>query len=178
MTIWTGYARSGMEAQVVEAIRALGIDAQVALKIEAIRSGKQRWPEAVTSAVFPNYIFINCDDRQWHQLKGVKHLASTFYPVPLRVYDRLVVPMLDKAARDYAERCDKLAAGERVAEYQDGDQLMMMAGKLAGTLAIFRKLVEAGEYGFPEIVAELPQTLGGKPITVRVDPLEARRVTA
>lgn len=178
MTIWTGYAKAGMEAQVVEAIRALGIDARLALKIEAIRRGKQRWPEAVTSAVFPNYIFINCDDEEWHQLKTIKHLAATTYPVAPRVYARLVVPMLDQAEVEYAARKAALEAGERVAEYQDGDQLMMMAGRLAGTLAVFRKLVEAGEYGFPEIVAELPQTLGGKPITVRVDPLEARRVTA
>lgn len=176
--IWIAYAKAGMEAQVVDAIRALEIDARVALKIEAIRKGKQRWPEAVTSAVFPNYIFINCDDDQWHMLKDVKHLASTFYPVAPRVYERLVIPMLDQAALDYAERKAKLEAGERVAEYQDGDQLMMLAGRLAGTLATFRKLVEAGEYGFPEIVAELPATLGGKPITVRVDPLEARRVAS
>lgn len=174
--IWIGYARSGLEAQVVEDIRAIGIDARVALKIEAIRRGKQRWPEAVTTAVFPNYVFINCTADEWHMLKGVKNLATTFYPAPARVYERIIVPLIDEADRTYAERKAKIDAGERVAEYQDGDQLMLLAGKLAGTLATFRKLVEAGEYGFPEIVAELPASIGGKPMMIRIDPLEAKRI--
>jgi len=178
MTIWTGYAKAGMEAQVVEAISALGIDARVALKIEAIRRGKQRWPEAVTSAVFPNYIWINCTADEWHRLHNVKHLTATMFPVAPREYQREVLPVLEYAAKEYAERKAKIEAGERVQEYQDGDTLMMLAGKLAGTLAPVRRLVEAGEYGFPEIVAELPATLGGKPMMVRVDPLEAKKVVA
>jgi transcription antitermination factor NusG len=174
--IWIAYARSGTEPQVVEDICALGIDARVPLKIEPIRRGKQRWAEPVTTALFPNYVFINCTDAQWHQLRGIKNLAATFYPVPARTYERTILPMLDQAAAEYETRKAQIEAGERVSEYQDGDRLMLLAGKLAGTLATFRRLVEAGEYGFPEIVAELPATIGGKPITVRVDPLEAKRV--
>lgn len=174
--IWIGYARSGCEAQVVDDIKAMGIDARVPLKIEAIRRGKQRWAEAVTTAVFPNYVFINCTDDQWHQMRTVKNLASTFYPAPARVYEREIIPLIDLAEREYAERKAAIEAGERVAEYRDGDKLMLLAGKLAGTIATFRKLVEAGEYGFPEIVAELPASIGGKPLLIRVDPLDAKGV--
>jgi transcription antitermination factor NusG len=174
--IWIGYARSGCEAQVVEDIKAMGIDARVPLKIEAIRRGKQRWAEAVTTSIFPNYVFINCTDTEWHLLKGVKNLAATFYPAPVRIYEREILPLIDHAEKEYAERKAAIEAGERVSEYRDGDKLILLAGKLAGTIATFRRLVEAGEYGFPEIVAELPASIGGKPMMIRIDPLEAKGV--
>jgi hypothetical protein len=176
--IWLAYARNGTEWQVIEDIRALGINARAAFRIEAIRRGKQRWPEAVTSAIFPNYVFVDCSADEWHQMQGVKNLGSTFYMVPPRIYERVIVPMLDAADAEYARCKERIEAGERLTEYQDGDQLLMMTGKLAGTIATFRRLVEAGEYGFPEIVAELPATLGGKPIAVRVDPLDAKKVAS
>jgi len=175
MTTWVGYAKANCEMQVQADARALGIIADVALKIEGIRKGKQRWPEAVTSPVISNYIFFRCTDAQWHDLRHVKNLSATMRPVPDRTAARQITPFLTLAAIEYDARKAALDAGERVAQYQDGDALMIMAGKLTGQLVTFRAMIEAGDNGFPSVIGELPGTIGGKAMQLRLDPLNVRR---
>lgn len=44
MTLWLAYVPSGMEAAMVEDCEAIGITAVSPRKVEAVRTGNNRWP--------------------------------------------------------------------------------------------------------------------------------------
>lgn len=184
---WSAYAKAKREIEVAESIRALGLDARVALKVEAIRRGKKRWAEPVTTPLLPNIIFIRCTDEEWHLLRGVKGLAHTMHPVPTKLVERRHVRLRDGTEQPYeglmafieraeevhAARMAEFEATQRLSEFQEGDLLEILGGPLAGQLARFRKLVETAHDAFPRIKADL--ALMGGTVAVDLDPLHARK---
>ena len=176
MTIWTGYAKAGHEFQVQADIEALGMTAWVARQINAKRVPTSRVAVAVVAPYLPNYVFIECTDDQWHTLREVKHLAATLSPIAPRVAREYLDPFRAKIDAAFAERQEAIAAGERVAEYEPGDLLQIMAGPLAGQLATFRKLAETSHDLWPRIKADVE--LFGRVTSVDIDPINARRAIA
>ena len=174
--IWAGYAKAGHEFAVQADLAELGITSWVARQINAKRVPTSRVAVAVVAPYLPNYIFIDCTDDQWHKLRDVKHLASTMVSIAPRAVRAYLDPFRDQVEADYAARRAAIDAGERVAEYQPGDLLEIMAGPLIGQLATFRKLAETDHDIFPRIKADVE--LFGRVATIDLDPIHARRATA
>lgn len=173
MTLYAAYVRTGKEFDAQEECDTLGIVCHVPRRVDMIRQGKRRRPDPVVRPFLPNYVFIEATPEQWHALKDTKHIRTT-----LGIGEgsaRLVHRFIASVEADYAQRMAQIEAGQRVDEYNEGDALEIIAGPLAGQLARFKRIAE-GAGIFPEVVAELD--LMGQAVTVRLDPLAARKPAA
>ena len=169
-TMFIAYASSGFEFSAQEEAEALDLWAVVPRKVEMIRMGKNRRPDAVVTPYLPNYLFLRATAQEWHWLRTSKHCRSMMAVVPQA--EKLVVQFIDKVEADYAQRMAQIEAGQRVDEYEPGDLLEIIAGPFAGTMARFKRVAE-GNSIFPQLITEAK--MFGQSITVRVDPLDARR---
>lgn len=177
MGFWIGYARSGREFDVEEAVKALGIEVHVPKLRVAVRSGNNRDAVAEDRLVLPNYTFINCTDEQWYQLDGVKYLAKRKMMVPPAEEPR-VRHFLGIWALEYAEQSARIeadiTAGKRLSEYKKGDILEILGGVLEGQLATFREVVEDDE-GIPRLRVVTDLELLGRPVTADLDVFDVRK---
>ena len=171
--IWVGYARAGHEFAVQADIEATGASAWVARQINAKRVPTSRVAVAVVAPYLSNYVFIQCTDDQWHQLRDIKHLSASLSPVSPKAAARYLDPFKAKVDADFSARQDAIAAGAKVMEYSDGDVLEIMAGPLMGQLATFRALAETDHDLFPRIRADVE--LFGRVTSIDLDPINARR---
>ena len=170
MTLWAAYVRREFDA--AEECEVLGIPCYVPRKVEMIRQGKRRRPDAVMRAVLPGYIFIETDAHGWHALKASKHIKSMMGIGPNEA--RRVMQFIDRCEADYQARMAQIEAGERVSEYQAGEVLEIIQGPLTGQLARFKRIAEGAM--FPEVVAEVDMM--GQAVTIKLDPLAARKAVA
>jgi transcription antitermination factor NusG len=173
MTLWIAYTARGREFDTAEEAETLGLWAIVPRKVELIRQGKRRRPDAITSPYLDNYVFTEADAQGWHWLRASKHVR-TIMAVP-EAERAAVMRFIDRVEADYAARMAQIEAGERVSQYSPGDLLEIITGPFAGTIAAFRRVAESASM-FPELVVE--QTIFGREVTTRVDPLAVRLVTA
>jgi transcription antitermination factor NusG len=172
--LWIVYARAGREFDVEEQATALGIEATVPRRVDIIRRGKRRWPDAIESPFLPNYVFVWMTDEEWHWLRDIKEVASIMGVGPLEA--REVQDFIAAAEASYQARMAQIAAGQRVAEYEPDDVLTIISGPLQGQMARFRKMVERADELFPKIAADME--LMGRVVPVEIDPLDARKVAA
>ena len=173
MTRWAAYTRAGNELDAQEECEALGIVCHGPRRVDMIRQGKRRRPDAVVRPFLPNYVFIHATPDEWHILKASKHVRSM-----MGIGDgsaRLVHQFITRVEADFAQRMAQIEAGQRVDEYEEGDLLEIIAGPFAGKLAKFKRIAE-GAGIFPEVIAEAD--LLGQAVTLRLDPLVARRASA
>lgn len=170
--LWIGYARTGREFEVRDAIRALGADADVPRKVEAVRVGKKRWPEPRVSPILPNYVFVTCEIDQWHAVHGVRYLAPTMV-IASRAAAIQIAAFVAATEAEYADRMARIEAGQRLEEFADGDPISI-AGPLGATLATFRALVEHPGSEYPAIRAEIEMM--GRSVAIEADPLMVRLV--
>lgn len=173
MTLWVCYVRAGKEFDAQEEAEALGVACYVPRRVDMIRQGKRRRPDPVTRAFLPNYVFVEATDEEWHWLRGSKYLRTIRNITEAEA--RVVHRFLARVEADYQHRMAQIEAGQRVDEYNEGEALEIIAGPLAGMLATFRGIAE-GAGIFPEIIAEAE--LMGQAVTVRLDPLAAKRAVA
>lgn len=173
MTLWAAYTRAGTEFDAQEECDVLGITCHVPRRVDMIRQGKRRRPDPVIRPFLPNYLFCELTPEEWHMLKASKHIRSL-----MGIGDgsaRLVMQFIARVEADFAQRMAQIEAGQRVDEYAENDLLEIIAGPLAGQLAKFKRIAE-GAGIFPEIIAETE--LMGQGVTLRLDPLAARRAVA
>ena len=170
MTLWAAYTRREFDA--AEECEALGITCYLPRKVELIRQGKRRRPDAVVRPYLPGYLFIETDAEGWHMLKATKHIR-TLMGIGDKEAKR-VMAFVDKVEADYTARMAQIEAGERVSEYAEGDTLEITLGPLKGQLARFKRIAEGAM--FPEVVAETE--LMGQVVTIKLDPLAARKAVA
>lgn len=173
MTLWAAYVRAGKEFEAVADLEELGIWAVVPRRVDMIRQGKRRRPDPVVKPYLDNYVFCDLTDQQWHAVKSSKHIRSLLGIGANNA--RQVMQFITRVEADYTARMAQIEAGQRVDEYEDGDVLQIIAGPFAGTLATFRRVAE-GAGLFPELIAE--GELFGQAVTIRLDPLAARKAVA
>jgi transcription antitermination factor NusG len=173
-TLWIVYARTGREFDVEEQATTLGIQAIVPRRVDIIRRGKRRWPDAIESPFLPNYVFVWMTDEEWHWLRDIKEVASIMGVIPQ--YEPIIRRFIDRVGADHDARMAQIAAGQRVAEYEPDDVLQIISGPLQGQMARFRKMVERADELFPKIAADME--LMGRIVPVEIDPLDARKVAA
>lgn len=171
MTLWIGYAKTGKEFEVTASLDEIGITAHCAQKVEAIRRGKQRRPEIITTPVLPNYVMIETDnDDGYYAIAGVKHLHGNLHRVP-RGDERGVRAFLSCCDIDYQDWMRRIEAGERVSEYQVDQAIKIISGPMRDMLATFRATVETGG-AYPKIQAEV--MMMGRAVSALFDPLDVR----
>lgn len=170
MTLWAAYVRREFDAQ--EECEALGITCHVPRKVDLIRQGKRRRPDAVVRPLLPGYIFIETDAHGWHMLKASKHIRTMMGVGPMD--ERNARAFIAAAEADFHARMAQIEAGERVSEYQAGEVLEIIQGPLTGQLARFKRIAEGAM--FPEVVAEVDMM--GQAVTIKLDPLAARKAVA
>lgn len=171
MTWWIGYARSETEFRVRDDIRALGVRCEVPLEIYAKHVPKKGIIPA-ERPILRNYLFIACDDHDWHRVRRVKGLAPTMQAVSDPAARAQLLPFIGRAMREYEDRRARIEAGERVAQYQEGDPVLILAGRLEGHIARFRRMVEAAWP--PRVVVDVG-AMAGRPIQMQLDALHVGR---
>ncbi len=170
MTLYAYYTRREFDAQ--EEAEALGITCYVPRRVDLIRQGKRRRPDAVIRPYLPGYVFVETDADGWHLLRQSKHLRTW-----MGINEgsaKQVMAFIDRVEADFAARIAQIEAGERVSEYAPGDLLQIIAGPFQGQLARFKRIAEGAI--FPEVVAEAD--IMGQAVTIRLDPLAAKRAVA
>lgn len=171
MTAWAAYTGKGQEFAVQEACEAIGVTCFVPRKVEVKRIRTRRRPDVFVTPYLPNYAFIWATDEQYHWLKDVKPVRSIMGIGPGS--ERLVRAFIDRVESDFAARMAQIEAGERVAEYNPGDLLEIIAGPFAGQLARFGRMIETSQDIFPSISANMD--LMGRETRVKLDPLQVRK---
>lgn len=170
-----GYARAGHEVDVQRELAELGISSRVPIELVPVRRGKRRYADPEERPVWPNYIFIDCDAEQWHQLRQVKDLSPTTLFVGLSEA-RKVDEDLEAIEREYEGRNSVIRGGARLSEFEPGDMMEIKAGPLAGLLAKFGEIVEAAQDPFPRLRGEA--FVMGQAVHVDLDPIDVKRVDA
>jgi transcription antitermination factor NusG len=171
MTLWAVAVRNGTEQNVQEQLEALGLEAIAPRRVDLIRQGKRRYPDPVTSAYLPGYVFAWFGDGDWHVIRHIKEVRTMMAVSPQS--ERLVRAFIDRVEADYAQRMAQIEAGERVSEYSPGDLLTIMTGQFAGQLATFARILQTAHDVFPEIEAEMDMM--GQTVKLRLDPISVRR---
>jgi transcription antitermination factor NusG len=170
MTLYAYYTRREFDAQ--EEAETLGLTCHVPRRVDLIRQGKRRRPDPVIRPYLPGYVFVETDADGWHMLKASKHLR-TWMGIGPKEAER-VMQFIARVESDFTQRMAQIEAGERVSEYAPGDLLQIIAGPFSGQLARFKRIAEGAM--FPEVVAETE--LMGQSVTIRLDPLAAKRAVA
>lgn len=193
MTMWLGYVYGGVcldtfaptsdengepveqpntpkQFWVQQELQAKGIICHCAKVIEVKRVGKRRRPDAIVRPLLPNYIFVECSDSQFLDVVSTKHVASTMAAIP-KGAEPSVMAFLRSAQADFDRNMAKIAAGERIEQFRDGDLLKVLNGPLAGLTARFRGIIEHDL--FPSVRAEVE--FMGRTVKAELDVLDVGR---
>lgn len=185
MTLWLAYVPHGMEFALVEDCEAIGVSAVVPRKVEAVRTGNNRWPEARTTAYLPNYAFVEATAEEWHWLREIRYIRDIMGVTPREARD--VMAFIAAVEADYAIRSAEIEAAQKVLkdreaskearraamaamrQYTPGDMLEVLTGPFAGRVAAFGAMVERAASMTPLIMAEV------EGLKVQFDPLAVRK---
>lgn len=187
--MWAAYVTHGMEFALVEDCTVLGVKAVAPRKVEAIRTGNRRWPEARVTPYLPNYVFVSATPEEWHWLREIRYVRDIMGVLPqleprvrefvgaveaefsarMDEIDRAITIMKNREA----SRGQRIEAMKSIQYYQQSDLLEVMTGPFAGMLAQFSRIAERGARGIPEIEATV--MIFGRETNVSFDPLEVRK---
>lgn len=185
MTLWLAYVPHGMEFALVEDCAAIGITAQAPRKVEAVRTGNNRWPEPRVSAYLPNYAFVEATADEWHWLKDIRYVRDIMGVAPQWV--PRISAFVDAVEAQYRARLAEIEQAQRIMmdreaskearreairlmrQYTPGDLLEVITGPFSGQLVAFGAMVERAGSMTPLIEAEL------NGLRVQFDPLGIRK---
>lgn len=169
--LWVIATANKHELDVQEQLEAIGLQAIAPRRVDMIRQGKRRRPDAVISAYLPGYVFAWFGDDDWHAVREAKHVINLMGVSPQT--ERHVRAFIARVEADFAARMAQIEAGERVSEYNPGDLLTILAGPFAGQLARFGRMVERAHVLVPQIEATLD--VFGRPVRVELDPIAVKK---
>jgi transcription antitermination factor NusG len=187
MTLWAAYTPHGMEFDLVEDCEVLGIEAKAPRKVEAVRTGNKRWPEARVTPYLGNYVFVWADTDQWHWLKEIRYVRDIMGIIPQ--WEPKIRAFIDAVEADFTTRMAEIERAQRIMQdkeatkearreavrlmqaYQPGDMLEVITGPFAGQLVAFGAMVERANAMMPEIEAQMAG------LKVRFDPLSVRKAS-
>jgi transcription antitermination factor NusG len=185
MTLWVAYVPRGQEFALVEDCGILGIEASAPRKVEAIRVGNRRWPEARVTPYLPNYVFVAASAEEWHWPKDIRYVRDIMGVIPQ--YVPKVERFIEAVESDFASRLaeieraasvikDREATKEQrrealkaMAHFKTGDLLSVIMGPFAGKIFAFGRMVETG--------ASLEIEAQGDMGRIKLDPLSVRKAS-
>ena len=189
MTLWIAYTARGREFDAQEEAETLGLWAAVPRRVDLIRQGKRRRPDAIVSPYLDNYVFVEADATGWHWLRGSKHVRSLMGVPPQEVakVQRFIAKVeaefiakeaeIDRAVEIMrnreASKEDRREAMKVMQAYTPGDLLEVICGPFAGQIVAFGAMVERAASKLPEIEVSLQGLEWG---AMRLDPLHVRKV--
>ena len=141
-------------------------------KIEFIRQGKKRRPEAIESPYLPNYIFAEIPAHRFLDVVGIKYLAKTLTPLTrcdlkaLRAFSEVTAKEYDAAQRIKGNQ-------DLISEYKAGQAVRLLDGRFADRLLTFKGVVERSFDLYPKI--QMETEMFGRSVLVEADPLDVRR---
>lgn len=171
MTMWLIATANKVELDVQEQLDVLGLQCAVPRRVDLIRQGKRRRPDAVISAYLPGYAFGWFGPEDWHAVREAKHVRNIMGITPQE--ERSVRAFIDRVEADFAKRMAQIEAGERVSQYEPGDLLQIMAPGFGERLARFSHMIQQAHDMFPTIVADV-EGFGGV-VRMNIDPIAVRR---
>ncbi len=185
MSLWLAYVQSGAEFNLVEDCEVLGISARVPRKVEAVRTGNNRWPEPRVTPYLPNYAFVDATADEWYWLKDIRYLrdmmgiAPQWLPRLQEFFDAVEgqyltrMTEIEQAQKVLMDReASKAARREAIRlmrQYTPGDLLEVLTGPFAGQLIAFGAMVERASSLTPLIEAEM------NGLRVQFDPLAVKK---
>lgn len=193
MSTYLAYATSGKEFEVADKLASLGFTVWCGRRIDFIRKGKRRRPEAVEKPKLPNYLFLTLTPDEWHDLRRreVKHLAQTMYQLTARdIAGRPPVKNKEGVLIDpgwiglaaFKEQVDAAhAEGQRIAknndiaemaQYRAGQRLVDLTGTFADVCLTFRRMVERAHETYPKVEADME--MFGRMTRVYLDPISVK----
>jgi transcription antitermination factor NusG len=167
LTWWIATAEPRRVFGVETDIKALDVRCEVPREVYA-QHVKRKGIIPADRPILGGYVFFDATADQWHKVVAVKHLRPTMQVVSDRHAERLLLPFVEAAAIDYAERRARIEAGERVAKYQEGDRVMILAGRLAGEIVTFRRMADTWP---PKVIVSVGM-FGGRDMALTVDALQ------
>jgi len=190
VTTYLLYVQTGREFRVEAEIRDMGLDVWCPSRVEFIRRGRRRLPEAEEVPALPNYLVCDLDAGEWQRLfrcERPKYLTGSFLSVPpgsmrdIREFrDRIDEGLRDACARmrEIDMLRDTASARERllalIAEYREGQALRVLRGPLADRTAYFVKLRESPS-DYRRWLIEASVDMMGRAVPVELDPLDVAR---
>jgi DNA-binding PucR family transcriptional regulator len=177
--VYLAYATSGREFEAADRLTALGFTVWCGRRIDFIRKGKRRRPEAVEKPKLPNYLFLTLTPDEWHRLQylkdegQVKHIAGTMYQ--LRRDDKEALTEFRAGVDDAHAEGQRIAKNNDIAEmaqYRTGQALVDLTGTFADVCLTFRRMVERAHEMHPKIEAEME--LMGRMTRVYLDPISVK----
>lgn len=185
MTLWLAYVPHGQEFALVEDCEVLGITATVPRKVEAVRTGNNRWPEPRVIPYLPNYAFVRASAEEWHWLREIRYVRDLMGILPQE--ERKVAAFIDAVEGEFAIRHAEIEQAQKVLKdreaskearraalsslrhYAPGDLLEVITGPFAGRVAAFGAMIERAASLTPLIEAEI------EGLRVQFDPLMVRK---
>jgi hypothetical protein len=181
MSTYLAYATSGKEFEVADKLASLGFTVWCGRRIDFVRKGKRRRPEAVEKPKLPNYLFLTLTPDEWHRLQRlknegqIKHIAGTMYQLRRDDEDALTEFRAGvDGAHAEGQRIAKNNDIAEMAQYRAGQRLVDLTGTFADVCLTFRRMVERAHEAFPKVEADME--MFGRMTRVYLDPISVRAV--
>ncbi|MEP0147090.1 hypothetical protein [Pseudophaeobacter sp.] len=164
------------EFAVERQLRALGLQAHAPRKIEFKRVGKKRYPDPVTSAYLPSYIFAEIPAAKFAAAIQCNGLRPTMMAIPQQEVRRHVLSFIDRVAAENMEAERIVASRDRAAmcQFKPGQALEVFEGPFKDRILHFQRMVQAAHDMHPMIEAEVE--IFGRAVRVKADPLDVKGV--
>ena len=162
------------EFAVERQLRDLGLQAHAPRKIEFKRVGKKRYPDPVTTAYLPGYIFAEIPAAKYASAIQCNGLRPTLMAIPHQEVQRHVLRFIDRAVSENAEAERIVARRDRPAmcQFKSGEALEVLAGPFLERVLHFRRMTQASHDVYPMIEAEIE--VFGQAVRVKMDPLDVK----
>lgn len=169
-TLYLCSTTKGREFEVEEAARAEGLDAWCFRQVRLKRIGKDRKPAVIETPFYGRYIFAWLAPAQFYQFMGLRYVSKTSHPITPR---EAAAIQLERKINEHEADCERarLAAEERLTEFNKGDRLRINNTVLSDVLARFEAVRIDPKRG-PRLMVEAE--FMGRPTLLDVDPLHVK----
>ena len=173
MITYLAYAKAKKEFEVEQDLRDLGLAVWVARKIEFVRRGKRQVFEAKEAPYLPNYIFIECPDSAFKDVRAHKHIIGK--PEPLSGLDMRSLGIFREHVEVEYQDAQRVE-GNQVAmkAFKAGQAMRFVDQRFEDNLLRFKEMVETAEHSYPRVRMEMEMM--GQVVEIDADPIDVRGV--
>lgn len=169
-TLYLCSTANGREFEVEDAAQSEGLDVWAFRQVQLKRIGKDRKPTVIESPYYGRYVFAWLTPAQFYQFMGLRYVSRTCHAITPREAAAIQEARLRNEAEAQQERA-RLAAEERLTEFNKGDRLRINNTVLSDVLARFEAVRIDPKRG-PRLMVEAE--FMGRPTLLDVDPLHVK----
>lgn len=161
------------EFAVERQLRAMGIEADAAMKITLKRQGKRRTADAIEEPLLAGYVFADIPPELYVSAMHCRGAWGQAMAVPKGAETAQVRKFLSAASEARTEAARAIANGKASVAYDQGDLLEILTGPFRDQLARFRGVVQRAHDAHPKLRLEMQ--VFGQSVPVEVDPLDVKK---